>query len=149
LLSRPKTLALWVVVLWFSPLACASYQWTAIKPAALPALTAARSGPVEREDGTAFEVKRAFDVRITTASECVQFSAPVKSRLSDDGQLIVDGRERPWSFSLRDPVQVEVSQLDRTTTVARIAYAVALTATLVVVGHYTLNFPGDAVRPAR
>jgi hypothetical protein len=137
LLSRPAALGLWSIVLWCSPLlACAHYEWTAIKPAALPELTAARSGPVEREDGTPFAVKRAFDVRVTTESECVEFSAPVKSRLSD-GRLVIDGRERSWSFSLRDPVQVEVSQIDRAVTAARIAYVVAVTATILVIGHYS------------
>ena len=137
------------MVLWFSPLACVSYEWTAIKPAALPALTAARSGRVEREDGSPFEVKRAFDVRVTTESECVQFSEPVKSRLSD-GQLIVNGRERPWSFSLRDPVQVEVSQLNRAATAARIGYGVAVIATILAIGHYSnIRFPGPPIRPAK
>ena len=136
MLSRPAAVGLWSIVLCLSPLACVHYQWTAIKPAALPELTAARSGSVEREDGTPFAVKGGFDVRVTTESECVEFAAPVKSRLSD-GRLIIDGRQRPWSFSLRDPVQVEVSQLDRAVTAARIAYAVAVTATILVIGHYS------------
>jgi hypothetical protein len=147
-LNRPAILGPWIVLLWFSPPACVCYEWTAIKPTALPELTAARSGRVEREDGTPLEVERAFDVRVTTESGCVQFSDPVKSRLSGD-QLIVDGRERPWSFSLRDPVQVEVSQVDRAVTAARIAYVVAVTATILAIGHYSnIRFPGAPVRPA-
>jgi hypothetical protein len=98
----PRALVLAAILAGACPLAC--YDWIPIQPTALPDLIASRSGTVEREDGTTFEIEPPFKIRVRSARGWSKFSEPVASRLAGVQLAIEDADQPARSFSLRDPL---------------------------------------------
>ena len=77
-----------LLVLCAAHLGC--YDWIDIKPTELPKLTESSARRIEGPAGEVVEVRRAYDVRITSLTGTANYSSPVRSSLSD-GTLTVDG----------------------------------------------------------
>ena len=103
-------------------LAAGCYQWTVIDPSALP--------PVNR-DG----------LRITTRGGQATFSPPIHNYVSADA-LVIDSAGQPRrTFSLRQPMDVEVSRFDAYRTRWAI-FLVACGAGVFALGVLAMHFPG-------